>query len=62
YLDNSVNGVLGVLSADLDAVSDISCVAFYSRNAANRSSLMIDQPMGRLSAPGDLRAPAGEDC
>ena len=61
-LDNSVTGVLGVLSADFDAVSDISGDACSARNAANRSSLMIDQPMGRLSAPGDLRAPAGEDC
>jgi filamentous hemagglutinin family protein len=61
-LDNSVTGVLGVLSADFDAVSDISADACSARNAANRSSLLIDQPMGRLSAPGDLTPIMGEDC
>ena len=61
-LDNSVTGVLGVLSADVDALTDISSDACSARNAANRSSLLIDQAMGRLSAPGDLLPIAGEDC
>ena len=61
-LDNSVTGVLGVLSADVDALTDISSDACSARNAANRSSLLIDQAMGRLSAPGDLLPISGEDC
>ena len=61
-LDNSVTGVLGVLTADFDSVSNISGDACSARNAANRSSLLIDQPLGRVSAPGDLTPITGEDC
>ena len=61
-LDNSVTGVLGVLTANFDTMSNISSDTCSARNAGNRSSLLIDKPTGVLSAPGDLSPIVGEDC
>lgn len=62
WIDNSIKGVIGTLSANFDAVSQISSDACSARNLESRSSLLIQKQSERLTAPGDLRAISGETC
>jgi len=59
---NSISGILGTLSVNFDAVADISSDACSARNRESRSSLLIEQKLGNLSAPGDLTPIQGEGC
>ena len=62
WIDNSITGVIGTLSANFDAVSQISSDVCSARNAESRSSLLIQKQSQRLTAPGDLRAISSEEC
>ena len=61
-LDNSVTGVIGTLSAELETVSALTTSACAARNVIDRSTLVITENLGELSAPGDLNRTGPADC
>ena len=62
WLDNSITGVLGTLSAGYQISTTVLSDACSARNRENQSSLLMHRGSGILTAPGDLTSFHGDDC